>query len=345
MWIVSIGFMLISLSAMSVLIIVRAVTAARSMRQAEWRADALERIFKMLAEDSTVQLPARTQRGYTRLLTGLASDLLALLRGLEHGQLVEIFQAAGVREILIGDLRHWNARLAQAAAENLRHFRSPESVAALRQALTHRTPEVRLAAALSLAEMNEAPPVEELVRILNLGSAEQSRLAVELFRRLAHREFETILAIAADRSRPALLRLMALEALAEQRDPRLVAVTSAIARDETGDIASQAVRFLGALGDRSVAPIISAGLQSADWRVRVQAATAAGRLGLGELSEQLTELLDDDAWWVRHRAGEALGSLREGGIEQLRAVSAGGEDRSRRAASLALDTRSVVARG
>jgi HEAT repeat protein len=344
-WSVSIGFMVISLATMAALITVRAVTSAQSMRKAEWRAEALERIFKMLAEDSTVQLPARTERGYTRLLTGLASDLLALLKGLEHQQLVEIFQAAGVREILIADLRHWNARLAQAAAENLRYFRSPESVAALRRALVHRTPEVRLAAALSLAEMEEAPPVEELVRILDIGSAEQSRLVVELFRRLAAGEFEPILAIAADRSRPALLRLMALEALVERPDPRLVEVVSAIARDESGDIASQAIRFLGGLGDRSVAPIIAAALASEDWRIRVQAATAAGRLGLVELSDQLTELLNDDAWWVRHRAGEALGSLRGAGIEQLRAISAKGEGRSRRAASLALDTSSAVAKG
>lgn len=345
LWFVSLSFALVSLLALVALVLVRAVTGARSMRRAEWRAEALERIFKMLAEDTVVQLPERRQRGYARLLTSLASDLLALLRGLEHQQLVDIFQGAGVPKILIGDLRHWNARRSQAAAENLRYFRSADSVAALKAALGHRTPEVRLAAALSLAEMEAAPPVAELITILDIGRHEQSRLVVELFRRLSTREYDAILGIAADRSRPALLRLMALEALSERRDERLVAVLGRIGVEEGGDIGAQAIRLIGGLGDRSVEPVIAAALANPDWRMRVQAASAAGRLGLANLAAPLTALLDDDAWWVRHRAGEALANLREGGIAQLREASASGEDRSRRAASLALDSRKAVARG
>jgi HEAT repeat protein len=86
-------------------------------------------------------------------------------------------------------------------------------------------------------------------------------------------------------------------------------------------------------------------LGSKDWRVRVQATTAAGRLGLSDLVGQLTALLNDDAWWVRHRAGEALASLREAGIAQLRAATVSGQDRSRRAASLALNARPAAAQG
>jgi HEAT repeat protein len=214
-----------------------------------------------------------------------------------------------------------------------------ETAAALRVALRHRTPEVRLAAALSLADLGMAPSVFDLVDTLHIGSEEQSRLVVELFRRLAPVDYQDILAVAADRSRPELLRLMALESLSDMRKPEVLELLEKMAAEERGDLAAQAIRHLGSLGDASAAPTIAAALKSPDWRVRVQGATAAGRLGLASLAPDLMALLGDDAWWVRHRAGEALGSLSEQGVQSLRAVGGGADDRSRRAASLALDAR------
>ena len=53
------------------------------------------------------------------------------------------------------------------------------------------------------------------------------------------------------------------------------------------------------------------------WYVRVQAATALGKLGTVEDEERLIGLFNDDQWWVRYRAGEALVSLESMTEEKL----------------------------
>jgi hypothetical protein len=53
------------------------------------------------------------------------------------------------------------------------------------------------------------------------------------------------------------------------------------------------------------------------WYVRVQAATALGKLGTVEDEERLIALFHDDQWWVRYRAGEALVSLESMTEEKL----------------------------
>ena len=50
-------------------------------------------------------------------------------------------------------------------------------------------------------------------------------------------------------------------------------------------------------------------LTHGDWRVRVQAASALGRIGVAEDEERLTPLLSDKEWWVRYRAAQALSRL------------------------------------
>jgi len=46
-----------------------------------------------------------------------------------------------------------------------------------------------------------------------------------------------------------------------------------------------------------------------DWRVRVQAATALGRIGEADDENRLVSLLSDGQWWVRYRAAQALVNL------------------------------------
>ena len=53
------------------------------------------------------------------------------------------------------------------------------------------------------------------------------------------------------------------------------------------------------------------------WYVRVQAATALGKLGTVEDENRLIGLFNDDQWWVRYRAGEALVSLESMTEEKL----------------------------
>ncbi len=56
-------------------------------------------------------------------------------------------------------------------------------------------------------------------------------------------------------------------------------------------------------------PLVRHHLTHEAWYVRVQAATALGKLGTVDDEERLIVLFGDEQWWVRYRAGEALASL------------------------------------
>lgn len=73
----------------------------------------------------------------------------------------------------------------------------------------------------------------------------------------------------------------------------------------------------GEFRDQADLPIIRRHLTHEAWYVRVQAATALGKLGTVDDEERLIGLFNDDQWWVRYRAGEALVSLESMTEEKL----------------------------
>ncbi|HXM18388.1 MAG TPA: HEAT repeat domain-containing protein [Candidatus Tumulicola sp.] len=81
---------------------------------------------------------------------------------------------------------------------------------------------------------------------------------------------------------------------------------------ETGADAEQireALKVLGAIAAATDAGLAGKFATHPDWRVRVQAANAIGRLGRKTQAPILTALLGDTHWWVRYRAAEALAKL------------------------------------
>ena len=69
-------------------------------------------------------------------------------------------------------------------------------------------------------------------------------------------------------------------------------------------------------------PLVRECLSHEDARVRVQAATALGRLGEDDDEERLIPLLSDREWWVRYRAAQALSRLPHMGEPQLKTIQA-----------------------
>lgn len=59
-------------------------------------------------------------------------------------------------------------------------------------------------------------------------------------------------------------------------------------------------------------------LQNPEWHVRVQAASALGRVGSPDDIPKLAPLLTDTEWWVRYRAAQAIASLIKSDQEKLR---------------------------
>lgn len=73
----------------------------------------------------------------------------------------------------------------------------------------------------------------------------------------------------------------------------------------------------GEFRDPADLPIVRHHLANEAWYVRVQAATALGKLGTVDDEGRLILLFNDEQWWVRYRAGEALVSLESMTEEKL----------------------------
>lgn len=75
------------------------------------------------------------------------------------------------------------------------------------------------------------------------------------------------------------------------------------------DLIAASLFLFGECSDPSDAAIVRAHISHPTWYVRLQAASALGKMGVEEDELLLLALLEDDHWWVRYRAAEALSNL------------------------------------
>jgi HEAT repeat protein len=91
-------------------------------------------------------------------------------------------------------------------------------------------------------------------------------------------------------------------------------------RPQSDNILAACLFVFGEFRDPTDLPVIRQHLSNQAWYVRVQAATALGKVGTQDDEARLIALLNDEHWWVRYRAGEALASLKsmtENTLERL----------------------------
>ena len=88
-----------------------------------------------------------------------------------------------------------------------------------------------------------------------------------------------------------------------------------------------AARALGRLGMGEAIPVLAMALTDDAWPVRAMAAQALGRLRATPAVEALAEALSDRAWWVRHHAAYALAAMGGEGHDALCELAARSDDR------------------
>ena len=75
------------------------------------------------------------------------------------------------------------------------------------------------------------------------------------------------------------------------------------------DLLAACLFLFGECSDPRDIVTIRTHLSHPTWYVRLQAASALGKVGIEEDEARLIALLDDEHWWVRYRAAEALSNL------------------------------------
>lgn len=318
---------------MAALVVARLVSQRWDRRRAQ-RRRALVR--ELLGSDRAS--PEQLRQVPADLLADTYLDLIRLVRGEERDAFVAEAERLGVAERLRRRLRRGSARERLEAARSLAQFTSPESLVLLHRALGDRNDEVRLAAALSLAEHDDQAVLRELVDELGLGTSEDSLLIVSLFRTLAEKRPEDVSQLVQAPDLNVQVRLAALEALAGTGDYSLVPLIAelALAAPDGSEELPRYLRALASLGHPAGRAAVLDGMGRSAPDARSAAAAAAGRIGMVDAAERLVALLDDPEWWVRYQAGEALVRLGPGGLRALRVAAREGSDQVRDAAATIL---------
>ncbi|MDH4084963.1 MAG: HEAT repeat domain-containing protein [Nitrospira sp.] len=107
--------------------------------------------------------------------------------------------------------------------------------------------------------------------------------------------------------RPRLIRHLPIT-----HSPRGLSILRQFIREQSpsDDTLAACLYVFGEFRDQMDLPFVRLHISHPAWYVRVQAATALGKLGTQNDEARLIALFEDEQWWVRYRAGEALASLR-----------------------------------
>ena len=296
----------------------RLLAERRSRRRDELRKILLPALMRGETPNVRSSRPARD------VAASLTLELAELVRGSDREALLRAATAAGAAEELARRLR---SRLPQdrlMAAEGLAMFPGYRDDVT-RVALADPVPDVRLGAALALAQEGRAPAVGTLIRELGIGTSENSLLVVSLMRDLVKADPHAVEALLYDLDLPDAAKLAATDALAESGavDHGPLVSWMAEAAGDDPELRPRIIRALGRLGQPAGHEAILAALDDSAWQVRAAAAEAAGRSTLGPAIPRLTALLGDDEWWVRFRAGEALAKLGTDGRQALHRAATG----------------------
>lgn len=338
-WWTSLALGAAAIMVMALLVLSRLLTARGERRRTRRRRELTRQLLggQSLTADELKRLPRD-------LVADTFVELMRLVRGDERAAFAAQAAELGVPDYLARRLRRGSPRERLLAAQSLGQFESEETSAKLQGALSDRSPDVRLAAALSLAETGHSENVRGLVEELGLGAAEDSTLIVGLFRSLSADRSDEIRALVTAPETNVRVRLAAIEALAMTGDYTLVPVIAQLALDAPDEAPELPgyLRALGLFGHPAARTAVLDGMSRQSFAARAAAAGAAGRIGLAELAGRLAIMLDDPEWWVRFRAAEALVRLGDPGIERLRKQSREGSPRSRSAASAMLAEHKVA---
>lgn len=315
LWEVSLTLCLVAVLALLVLLSARMIAA----RLGDRRSGARTRLLTILldAEPSSLSPISGLE---LQVAADLTVELAEMTRGSECDVLLARASALGVSDLLVRQLRSHSAQKRLSAVEALAMFddRREQTV----RVLDDPNPDVRLGAALALAQRGSAPDPLTVVHKLKVGEEENSLLLVSLMKDLAETDPESVAGLLFEKDLSYRAKVAAMDALAD-RGGEYAPMLAYMARDcaDEPELQPRIYRALGRMGHPAGAVAIIEGLASDHWTVRGAAAEAAGKAGLAQAADELAGLLDDPNYWVRYRASEALLRLGPRGINALRKAS------------------------
>lgn len=238
-------------------------------------------------------------------------------------RLAALLSTHGIDRRALGMLGGRSTRLKLAAIAAAGHLREPRAWDQLALLVQEGSAEVSFAAARALLRIDPRRALDALTpHIPGRGDWPVARLA-SVFEGLGpHVVTGALVTMLLRRPRPGLERVVKLARFGE---PQKI---SGVVRGWLGSSTDPDVLMaaLACIEDRADLPWALGAAQHPEWRVRMAAARALGRVGNREELPALLELLRDPVWWVRYHAAHGLTRLEGLAPHELDALHEGARD-------------------
>lgn len=247
-------------------------------------------------------LPTLDPRNTLSFLS-LWNHLHDTLRGEARDRLNRAARAAGVMEALFTLIRRGGRRERLIAAISFGRLRERSTWGVLAEWLEDPGPALSIAAARALVEIDATAALPLVMRqVVNRNDWPAARVA-SVLREAEPAVVAPLLSDAVAKAEPAMLPGLLRYMQAACPDEAGMTV-GRLLRESTDDhVISTALQVLADPGELGTVRVL---LHHPRWHVRVQAASALGRLGVAGDELKLADMLSDREWWVRYRAAQAL---------------------------------------
>ncbi|HEX9932472.1 MAG TPA: HEAT repeat domain-containing protein [Allosphingosinicella sp.] len=290
---------------------VRAAKLLHAERRARQRQGILAAMTRFRMAGDPRRLVDGLRQAEPAALIQIASRLLPLFTRAER----EAFEEALARRRVARFIAERIARADEAKrtlyCELLGVLGSERSIPTLQHALSDRSPAVRIAAAISLAQRGEVDDVRELVARIGPAARRSSRLTY-LFDALLAAHGDEVRAIASDPSIEPRVRISAFVALTGVSEADHRALLPDMAADPSPSVAAASARLLAERPHPDAGPLIARLIESPYPSVRREAAEAASQLGDTGLRPALRRVLGDRDPLVQASAARSLVHLADG---------------------------------
>lgn len=177
--------------------------------------------------------------------------------------------------------------------------------------------DVRLAAALSLSELNDPASIRPILASLALQGSWPIERLIEIILRFDDRAVSTLLEYLDDPSASQSGIQVAIAVLGHKKARSSIAALIRFTSHSNLEIRVQTYRSLGLIGDVSTLPMMLGGMLDDQWEIRAICAKALKHFPEAASINALQLGLADKVWWVRFNCASSLGSLGFEGNEAL----------------------------
>ena len=307
-WIVT-----ITIHAFILLFVVWILVLRVLRRNTERRRRNMVDVWRPLLAESLVEVPATLPcihpRDHVRFLY-LWNYLQESIKGDASGQLNDVARLAGMDTVAVRLLHTGRLRLQLLAVVTLGHLKEASVWDNLVRLAHVQNAFLAIEAARAMVRIRPQAAIPLLIPLISTRS-DWSPLKVMALLNEAGADLVAAAVAQATVSAPPPIAARLIRLLASLRSPYALPTIRQLMNDQKPDedVIAASLSFFGECSDPQDLPMVRVYLTHPTWFIRVQAATALGKIGLEEDEARLIDLLGDTYWWVRYRAAEALSNL------------------------------------